>query len=331
MRYIRLGRSDIRISPVGVGTWAWGEKLWGYGGTYRIDSLWKAFKLAVDNGINFFDTAEIYGGGLSEILLGKFEKRLGVKIVIASKFWPTRISKRGVVGALKASLRRFKRNYLDLYYVHWPNPIASMRIWSKALLDLYHSGKIKSIGVSNFSFRGMLKFDELLGGNLSANQVKLSMLEIKAKKALLLTCLKRGITLVAYSPLAQGALTGKYTESNLPMELARCWNPVFTRKNMIRIKPLLELLKRIAEKHGVSPVNVALRYLIDRGAVPLVGVRRPEHVESLLQTFDLNLKTSDKAALERTLKKVKISTIGALGELAARVVQCYLYSRRIYI
>ena len=319
MDYTYLGRTNIKISKIGIGTWQWGTKSWGYGKNYTFEDLEEAFKLAFENGINFIDTAEMYGGGKSEEIIGRLVKGIREDLVIASKVWPTHITYKGVKKAFERSSQRLKTSYIDLYYVHFPNPLIPMKSTAKAFKELHEQGKIRAIGVSNFNLKKMIKFDKLVDGKLSANQVKYSLLKREPEKTLLPYCKQNNITLVAYSPLDQGAITGKYNEKNLPKDIWRRINPVFTSKNMKKIRPLIELLLEIAENHSAKPVNIALRYIIEKGAVPLVGVKKRSHVEDIIKTLEINLKQSDIERIDQELQKIKISRIGAFPHIIKRI------------
>ena len=321
MEYVELGKTDIKISKVGIGTWQWGSKGWGYGTEYTYEDLRDAFNFAIDNGLNFFDTAEFYGGGKSEEILGEFSASVRENVVIATKVWPTHLSYKSVKNTFERSASRLKTDYIDLLYVHWPNPIIPMTSTAKAFYELYENGKIRAIGVSNFKLGKMKKFDKLVNGKLSANQVKYSLLKRGVEKDLLPYCLKNDITLVAYSPLDQGAVSGKYNENNLPKDKWRRLNSVFTKTNMRKIKPLINLLTEIAEHHDVEPVNVALKYLILKGAVPIVGVKNKKHVESLLKTFEFALKEREFKRIEEVLDTIKISKIQALPSMLVRLLK----------
>ena len=321
MDYTKLGKTNIKISKIGIGTWQWGSKSWGYGESYFKEDLEKAFRAAVDGGINFFDTAEVYGGGESEKLLGEFSRDLRENIIIASKVLPNHLTYKGVMKAIKNSLARLKTDYIDLYYVHWPNPIIPMSWTARAFNELYESGLIRAIGVSNFGLKRLIKFDELTDGKVSADQVKYSLLKRDAEKRLLKYCLSNDITLVAYSPLDQGAVLGKYNEKELPKDIWRRISIIFTPINMRKITPLIETLHEIAQEKGVKPINIVLRYLIEKGAVPIVGVKKEEHVKDLLKTFDFNLGKNEINKIDLILRDIKLSKVRATLEAIRRIIK----------
>lgn len=321
IEYTFLGKTKIKISKIGIGTWQWGTRSWGYGEQYSKADLKEAFDLAVDQGINFIDTAEMYGGGLSERLLGEFARKRRDDLVIASKVMPQHLTYSGVIRSFKKSAKRLQTDYIDLYYVHWPNPLIPMKWTARAFLDLYEKRKIRAIGVSNFSLTRMIKFDKLVNHLLSANQVRYSLLHRKTEKRLLPYCIKNNITLVAYSPLDQGAVLGKYNEKNLPKDIWRRANTIFTPINMKRLKPLKEILRSLAQNHGVKPINIVLRYLIEKNAIPIVGIKNKKQVTDLLSTFDFNLKTNKKKLIDKTLSNTKIAKIRAYPYVLLRILR----------
>ena len=320
MEYTQLGRTNIKISKIGIGTWQWGTKSWGYGREYSFNDISDAFNYLYDRGFNFIDTAEMYGGGESERIIGELTKGIRESVIIASKVWPTHLSYKGVLKAFQRSIERLQTDYIDLYYVHWPNPLKRMKSYARAFLELFKSEKIRAIGVSNFSLKKMIKFNELVEGNLMANQVRYSLLYRKAEKNLLPYCIENNITLVAYSSLDQGAITGKYNEKRLPKDIWRRTSPVFTPIVMRRLKPLIDKLGEIAERHGVKRLNVALRYLVKKGAVPLVGIKNRAQAEDLALTFDFKLHENEFKELEEIVSAIKIPKIRAFPSLVKRII-----------
>lgn len=321
MEYTTLGKTDIKISKIGIGTWQWGTKSWGYGSSYTKEDLKKAFNTAIEEGITFFDTAEIYGGGKSEELLGEFSQGLRDDIVIASKVFAHHLLYKSVIKACKRSLSRLKTDYLDLYQVHFPNPLIPMKSTARAMDFLIDNGLIKSAGVSNFNLKRLIKFNKLLQHDVASNQVRYGILHRKIERDLLPYALKNNITIIAYSPLDQGATTGKYDSQYLPKDRVRRMSFIFTPSNIKKITPLVGLIKEIAKSHDVEPVNVILRYLINKGAVPIVGVKKVEHVESLSRTFEFNLSESEMKSIDFISSKIKISKLRAFPSLLKRLIK----------
>jgi aryl-alcohol dehydrogenase-like predicted oxidoreductase len=278
---VTLGKSDIKISPMGLGTWAWGDKMvWAYGNGYTDDDIEKAYHVSLSGGINFLDTAEIYGRGISEKLIGTFLRQTDDVPVIATKFmpYPWRVTKNSLRDALNRSLERLGLDFVHLYQVHWPFPPKPVRFWMDALADVVEDGLVKGVGVSNYSRDQMLRSHEQLAKRnipLLSNQVEYSLLQRKPEQSGLLdACNELGITLIAYSPLAMGMLTGKYNSAELPKGLrARRYG----KKKIERIEMLNGLMREIGEEHGGKTVaQVALNWTIRKGTVPIPGAKNEE-------------------------------------------------------
>jgi aryl-alcohol dehydrogenase-like predicted oxidoreductase len=271
---VRLGASELFISPIGVGTWAWGDRDgWG---AYDEEKLFDAFSALVDAGVSFFDTAELYGGGESERILGRFLAKRSDRLVVATKFAPLRARLLASVmrPALNGSLRRLGRDHVDLYQIHWQTRWVSIERWMKGLIRAQKSGKATAVGVSNYSVDQMSLARETLsrsGISLVSNQVEFSILcRNPEKNGVLEACKKEGITCIAYSPLATGLLTGKYNATNLPQGGQRS---KYSAEFVASISPLIALLTEIGNGRGKSPAQVALNWVICKGAVPIAGVK----------------------------------------------------------
>lgn len=310
VEYRSLGKSGIRVSAVGIGTWQWGSKIWGYSKTYDENDLTEAFSKALEIGLNFFDTAEIYGNGKSEEILGRCLKNVKREdVVIATKFSPTRITENGIRKALENSLKRLGTSYVDLYQVHWPNPLIPIPKTMKILERLWSEGKILSIGVSNFNLKELMKSRESLSKtDIVSNQVEYNMLKRNIEKSMIEYCSREKITIIAYSPLAQGALTGKYTRLNKPSDLVRKSNPYFTSKRLESIELLLEALREIADRRGKTITQIVLNWILRwENAVPIPGVKRGKHVLDIAGSMDFRLNDVELKVIEEKLHEIKLS------------------------
>jgi len=319
---IRLGKTDIFIPHSGTGAWSWGDRMvWGFGRDYQEQDVGGAFEASLKSGINFFDTAEVYGMGRSERYVGSFlQARLSAAdkpnmrddFIIASKFmpFPWRLWKGTLIRALKNSLKRLQLTYVDLYQIHLPMPPIPVEIWSDALAEAVELGLTKSVGVSNYNEQQMRQAHlTLMKHNiqLASNQVEYHLLNRKIElNGLLDTCREMGITLIAYSPLAQGALTGKYTPENAPPGVrGRHYN----RSYLAKVQPLLRLLKDIGREHdGKSPAQVALNWVICKGAVPIPGAKNErqalENAGAMgWQLTDAEVAILDEASLNITTQR----------------------------
>lgn len=281
-----IGQTDIRVAPLGVGAWSWGDRLfWGYGGDYDVSDVAAAFWTSLNAGVTLFDTAELYGNGQSERILGRLARGATEPVVLASKFAPLpwRLSPRDVRKALEGSLERLGVERLDLYQVHWPFPLIGIDATMDALADAVAEGKVRAVGVSNYDAEQMRRAHAALarrGVPLASNQVEYSLLARRPESGgVLAACRELGVTLIAYSPLAMGLLTGKYGLDNRPGG-ARRFGPRFSTANLTAARPVLARLRTIGEAHGgKTPAQVALNWLIYQGALPIPGAKNARQAE----------------------------------------------------
>ncbi len=305
---LHLGQTDIAISPFGVGAWSWGDRwFWGYGqkGGYTDEDIRAAYRASLASGITFFDTAEVYGFGRSEEILGRLLREdtpPDKKIVVASKFfpYPFRISRRFLRRSLRNSLERLGLECLDLYQIHWPLPPIAIETWMDELADAQQAGLIRAAGVSNYTGEQMQRASQALGRRglkLASNQVKYSLLTRNVERAgLLAMCKEFGITLIAYSPLEMGMLTGKYTPKNPPPGLR---SRRYSRHYLHCIQPLIEVLRRLGEAHdGKTPAQVALNWVMCKGAVPIAGVKNQRQAQENAGALGWRLNEQEMAALD---------------------------------
>ena len=303
MELIQLGQQGPKVAAIGVGTWAWGDRLfWEYGRGYGKAELRSAFQASLAQGLSFFDTAEIYGLGLSEKLLGEFAAEAKAEIVIASKCfpYPWRVSARLLKGALKRSLKRLGVAQIQLYQIHWPYAPVSIENWMHAMADMVEAGLVKQIGVSNYNPRQMERAFRTLesrGLHLASNQVSYSLLDRWPERSgLLQLCKDLGVTLIAYSPIAQGLLTGKYGPQNMPPGTRSLRT---SRAGLRRIKPLLDELLRIGLAHNnKTPVQVALNWCIAKGTLPIPGAKNQRQAQENAGALGWSLTEEDAARLD---------------------------------
>jgi len=300
---IPLGSTDVRIPPLGIGTWAWGDRLfWGYGHGYTDADLQAAFETSLEAGINFFDTAEIYGRGQSERLLGRFTYEIDKPVVIATKFfpYPWRLRRGSLMRALLGSLERLGMGQVDLYQIHWPFPPVSIETWMTALADAIEAGLTRAVGVSNYNVEQMRRAHAALaqrGIPLASNQVEYSLLRREPERSGLLdACRELNVTLIAYSPLGQGLLTGKYTPENPPPGVRR---RRYSRERLARVQPLVSLLREIGETHGgKTPAQVAINWVICKGAVPIPGAKNERQARENIGALGWQLSDEEVMALD---------------------------------
>ncbi len=309
MQTITLGQDGPVVTPLCVGTWAWGDKLfWNYGTDYGPVQLRQAFEASLNAGVNFFDTAEVYGMGLSEELLGQFMKQIDLPVIIATKYGPMpwRLNGQSVSDALTASLKRLQVEQVALYQVHWPFTFfMSQETLMNALADEVQQGRIAAVGVSNYSADQMREAHKILaarGVRLATNQVRYSLLSRQVETERIVdTARELGVTILAYSPLAQGLLTGKYSLENFKEPTgARRFDSRFSRQGLEKIAPVISLLRELGDKYDRTPAQVALNWLIAQGnVIPIPGAKTAEQASQNAGALGFSLQADEVAKLEQ--------------------------------
>ncbi|WP_414526900.1 aldo/keto reductase [Nodularia chucula] len=312
MKNITLGQHGPSVTPLCIGTWAWGDKLfWNYGNGYGVEEVEAAFTAALEAGVTFFDTAEVYGLGLSEKLLGQFIQKAPQSVQIATKFGPLpwRFTGQSVSDALTESLKRLQLERIELYQVHWPFAFfLSQETLMNTLADEVKRGRIAAVGVSNYSATQMREAHQILGVKgipLAVNQVRYSLLTRQIESnGILATARELGVTILAYSPLAQGLLTGKYTPERVATPSgARKVDPRFSKEGLQKIAPVISLLNSLGEKYDRTPAQVALNWLIAQGnVIPIAGVKTPEQVKQNAGALGWKLNTEEIGQLEKVTR-----------------------------
>lgn len=308
MQTITLGSAGPAVSPIGIGTWSWGDKLfWNYGSDYGLLEVLDAFEAALEGGINFFDTAEVYGLGESESLLGQFMQRTSKPVQIATKYFPFpwRLTAQSVSDALTESLKRLKVEQITLYQVHTPfSFLISQEALLNALADEVKRGRIAAVGVSNYSAQQMKEAHKILaerGVPLAVNQVPYSLLTRKIEQNGTLDAARQlGVSILAYSPLAQGLLTGKYTAEEYKAPTgARQIDPRFSRMGLEKISPVIAVLRQLGQKYEKTPGQVALNWLMSQGdVIPIPGAKTAEQARQNAGAVGWSLSKEDVAQLD---------------------------------
>lgn len=268
---------------IGLGAWAWGDRLvWGYGGGYGDAEVEEGFRISIENGVTLVDTAEVYGNGRSERLLGQFLKKTNTPVIVATKFFPMpwRIRRASVTRALRHSLERLELERVDLYQIHWPSPLVPIEQYVEGLVSAHRLGLARAVGVSNYDKNQMQRAITTLARHdipLASNQVEYHLLNRNVEKnGLLARCQELGVRLIAYSPLAMGLLTGKYSPKNPPPGM---------RSNryggiLKELQPLIHLMTEIGQDYGgKSPAQIALNWCICKGALPIPGAKNARQAE----------------------------------------------------
>jgi aryl-alcohol dehydrogenase-like predicted oxidoreductase len=311
---IRLGATDITVPPLCIGTWSWGDSFfWSYGKDYTETDLKQAFDATVNSGVNFFDTAEIYGLGKSEQFLGRFLKQTNQPVQIATKYMPLpwRFSAQAVHDAVTESLKRLQVDRVALYQVHMPfDFFMSKKTLMDALAEEVKRGRIGVIGVSNYSAQQMREAQGYLaakGVPLAVNQVRYSLItrEIESN-GILNTARELGVTILAYSPLAQGLLTGKYTPENAEVMGARQLDPRFSKQGLEKLMPIVDRLKQIGEKYSRTPAQVALNWLIAQGnVIPIPGAKNANQAQQNAGALGWSLDLEEVTQLDLLTRSYK--------------------------
>jgi aryl-alcohol dehydrogenase-like predicted oxidoreductase len=311
---ISLGRTDLRVSPLGIGAMVWGEMStapwWSparsaYGPTSSAAEQREALEVSLAAGVNFLDTAAMYGKGVSERRVGELTK--GKDVVVATKFPFGNFSReRSLPATLDESLTRLQRSRIDLYQIHYPFPWLSIPKLMNLLADAVEAGKVRAVGVSNYNAKQMRTAHAELakrGLPLASNQVQYSLLRRDSEtNGVLEACQELGVTLIAYMPLASGALTGKYSASNRPAGWRR-YMRYFRGKNLAKLEELLELLRAIGDHHGASPSQVSLRWLIQHdGVLPIVGAKNGNQARQNAGALGFALEDDELNALNEATK-----------------------------
>jgi aryl-alcohol dehydrogenase-like predicted oxidoreductase len=309
MQTVNLGQTEIQVTALGIGAWAWGDSLfWNYGENYGAKQVQEAFEAAVNAGVTFFDTAEVYGNGESERLLGEFSQNSATSVAIATKYapFPWRIGADSVSSAVSESLSRLQLSQIPLYQVHWPfSFFMSQNTLLNALADEVKKGTIAAVGVSNYSAKQMKEAHQILAERdipLAVNQIKYSLLSRKVEnKGIVDTAKQLGVTLLAYSPLAQGLLTGKYSPSNLQKpDGARKIDSRFSAKGLEKIAPVLDLLTQLASKYEKTAAQVALNWLMAQGnVIPIPGAKNADQANENAGALGWQLNPSEVLQLEK--------------------------------
>ncbi len=288
---VSLGKTDLTVSALGLGTWQWGDTgMWQYGQGYTQGDVEAAYTASREAGITFFDTAEIYGGGLSEQMLGPLVLAERNQVIVATKFapLPQRLTGSSLGKALDASLKRLKLVQVDLYQIHWPwTTLMTIDMLMNAMADQVEAGKTRAVGVSNFTARQMRKAHAALakrGIPLASNQVHYSLLHrAPERNGVLAACRELEVRLIAYSPLEKGVLTGKYHEDGATVtSFQRRWTVKAFRPSSLRASaPLIDLLRKTGAAHGdKTSAQVALNWLMRQGALPIPGAKNPAQAVS---------------------------------------------------
>ena len=294
MRYCEVG--GARLSVIGLGTWQFGSTEWGYGRDYNRRTAGEIVHRALDLGINLVDTAEIYGPGRSERIVGEAIRSRRGDVFLATKLFPiglpfmTRMRARG-------SLRRLGVDHVDLYQQHWPSPLFPPRSAMPRFRRLVDEGLVRHAGVSNHSLAQWQACEAAFGGAVLSNQVRFSLVHREPDRELVPWARRNGRIVIAYSPLGQGLLSGRYQSA--PPSNFRRFRSDFSAAERARREPLIAALREIAGGHGATPAQVGLAWLVQKpNVVAIPGASSLRQVEENAASADLVLAPDEVARLD---------------------------------
>ena len=291
MRYVEAGGE--RVSVIGLGAWQFGSREWGYGSHYAEHEAIDIVHRALELGVNLVDTAEYYGFGRSERIVGRAiaDRRAGV--FVASKIAPILPVRAIVPRRAAGSARRLGVDQIDLYQLHWPNPVVPLSEQMAAMKDVQRAGLIRQIGVSNYSLERWKAAEGALGGPVWSNQVHFNLVARHPLEAMTQWAADNGRVVIAYSPLAQGLLSARYDPDHRPTAM-RANSTAFLPENLRRAVPLLTALREIADHHEATPSQVALSWLVSHAnVVAIPGASTVAQVVRNAEAADLEL-TADE-------------------------------------
>jgi aryl-alcohol dehydrogenase-like predicted oxidoreductase len=297
MRYLSAG-TNPRISRIGLGAWQFGSAEWGYGRDYAEQEAHAIVRRALDLGVTLFDTAELYGFGRSERILGAAIGEGRDLAFLATKIFPLLpvapvVEQRAVASANRLGTRR-----IDLYQVHQPNPVVRDGTIMRGMRALQRVGLVGEVGVSNYSLDRWRAAEQALGSRVLSNQVRYSLIDRSPEQYLLPFAESTGHIVIAYSPLAQGLLSGKYDRDHRPANRIRASSPLFLPENLDRAGDLIAALREVADAHAATPAQIALAWVIHNPSVVAIpGASSVGQVESNAAAADIDLTEDEYQAL----------------------------------
>jgi aryl-alcohol dehydrogenase-like predicted oxidoreductase len=294
VRFVEAG--GVRLSAIGLGTWQFGSREWGYGRDFESRIAVPIVRRALELGINLVDTAEVYGFGRSERIVGEAIRGRREEVFVATKLFPVGLAFM-TERRVRASARRLGIDRIDLYQQHWPSPLFPPRSVMPRLRRLVEQGVLGHVGVSNFSLGGWQECERALGGPVLSNQVRFSLVSRDPERDLVPWAARAGRIVIAYSPLGQGLLSGKYRDS-APANFRR-FRGDFRSAGRRRRIPLIDALADMARRHGCTAAQVALAWLIQKpNVVAIPGASSVRQLEENAAAADVTLPDADISELD---------------------------------
>ncbi len=318
MRFVDV--RGTRLSAIGLGTWQFGSKDWGYGSSYTDTEAGRILHRALDLGVNVIDTAEVYGRGNSEQIVGRALGDRRKEAFVATKVLPIVPTAGFVERHGRHSLARLAIETIDLYQIHWPNPIVPISQQMEGMRRLQRTGIVTDVGVSNFSLARWRAAEEALGAPVLSNQVQYSLVARKPDAQLVPYAQANDRLVIAYSPLGMGMLSGRYTSAHAPSGSARLNNPLFLPDSLDRAQPLIDTVRAVANAHAATPAQVALAWVISHdNVIAIPGASSVEQLEANVAAAELELTIDEIATLTRASDAFQPSSgIGAYAKVAQR-------------
>lgn len=318
MRYLEV--CGERLSVIGVGAWQFGSREWGYGEGYAEAEAGRIVQRALDLGMNVVDTAEIYGFGRSERIVGRAVSGRRDQVFVATKIFPLVPLAPVVEWRGRASARRLGVHTIDLYQLHQPNPAVPIGLQMEGIRRLVAGGTVRQAGVSNFSLSGWQAAEAAFGAPVMSNQVRLSLVDRRPLREMVPWAAAHDRLVIAYSPLGQGLLSARYDESHGPRGVVRTMNPLFLPENLQRAAGLLATLRSVARSHDATPAQVALAWVTRRpNVVAIPGASSVEQLEHNAAAADLELSDEEDAELSASAEAFRpLEGPAALAQLARR-------------
>jgi len=329
MDYVKLGSTDIAVSAITFGAWVTGGLFWG--GADKKQSV-KAIQKAIDYGITSIDTAPVYGFGESENIVGEAIRGNRSKVQILTKYglrWDSTrgkfffditdhkgnshaiyryAGKESILHECEQSLKKLGTDYIDLYQIHWPDTTTPVEETMEAVDKLINDGKVRAAGVCNYSAKQLNDAGAAIV--LNSNQVPYSMVNREIERDVVPYCIENKLSILAYSPLQRGLLTGKITpEYKFNPGDHRAENPYFTEKNLRKINTFLETIKPLAIDRNISLAQLVINWTMQQPGITsvLVGLRNPEQVDENVKAVEFKLNNEELAIISRELKKLKLN------------------------
>jgi aryl-alcohol dehydrogenase-like predicted oxidoreductase len=317
MRYVEA--AGVRLSRIGIGTWQFGSAEWGYGSEYSDRTASQIIERGVELGVNLIDTAELYGFGKSERILAPVLEEHRDSAFIATKVTPVVPFAPWVRSRGRASAKRLGVDRIDLYQVHAPNPTLPIGHIMGGMVDLVSDGVVTHLGVSNYNLAQWKLSEQAAGIPVISNQVRLNLVDRGPLTALVPYARAYDRIVIAYSPLAQGLLSGNYNSARLPKDRMRRANPLFLPDNLEAAKPLLDTLARVAQRYGATSAQIALAWVISHDhVVAIPGASSIAQLEHNVAAADLVLSADDLAELSTSAVEFTPNT--GLGTLPRRAL-----------